>query len=248
MLTIRTTAESERLLRCHNVVGLIPGSDPQLKSEAVLVGAHLDHLGRRGDYIFNGADDNGSGVAGVLEMARAVASLPQKPKRTMVFCLWTGEELGLLGSASYLRKPAFPPERTAAYLNLDMIGRSQDASSMKARMKRLKIPGEAQNGIAAANFAVVAFPSGQGLGEILSQANQAVGLDLWPQAEAASKNSGLISDYLPFAEARVPYLDWAGGMHQDWHQPSDSLDKIDPDLMARIVRLAYLTALTLADR
>jgi hypothetical protein len=75
-----------------------------------------------------------------------------------------------------------------------------------------------------------------------------VGLDLWPQAEAASKNSGLVSDYLPFAEAHVPYLDWAGGMHQDWHQPGDSLDKIDLDLMTKIIRLAYLTALTLADR
>lgn len=247
-LAIRTTADTERLLRCHNVLGLVTGSDPRLKDEAVVVGAHLDHLGRRGEYIFNGADDNASGAAGVLEIARAVAGLPKKPKRSIVFCLWTGEELGLLGSAAYLRNPAFPPARTAAYLNLDMIGRSADEIGLKARLKRLKVPAEAQNEIAADNFAAVAFAAGLGLGEILGRADQAVGLDLWPQAEATVKKSGIVSDYLPFAEARVPYLYWAGGTHEDYHQTSDSPDKINPELMAKIVRLAYLSALFLADR
>ncbi|MCX6559114.1 MAG: M20/M25/M40 family metallo-hydrolase [Candidatus Aminicenantes bacterium] len=247
-LTIRNSAESERILRCYNVIGVIPGSDPRLKNEAVVIGAHLDHLGQRGDYIFNGADDNGSGVTGTLEMARAVASLPRKPKRSMVFCLWTGEELGLLGSAFYLQHPVFPPAQTVAYLNLDMIGRSPDDSSFKARLKRLKVPAEAQSRIAADNFAVVAFPAGQGLGEILSRADQAVGLDLWPQAEAIAKTSGLVSDYASFAEARVPYLSWMGGTHEDYHQTSDSLDKINLERMAKIIRLTYLSALTLADQ
>lgn len=247
-LTIQSSADGENLLRCHNVIGLIPGSDPRLKNEAVIVGAHLDHLGKRGDYVFNGADDNGSGVTGVLEMARAVASLPRKPKRSVVFCLWTAEELGLLGAASYLQHPAFTPARTAAYLNLDMIGRSPDAAGLKARLKRLKIPADTLDKIAADNFAVVSFPAGRGLAEILSRADQAVGLDLWPLAETTAKNSGVVSDYVPFAEARVPYLSWAGGTHEDYHQTSDSLDKIDWELMAKIIRLAYLSALTLADQ
>jgi hypothetical protein len=247
-LTLRMTAAEEKLLRCHNVIGLVPGSDPRLKDEAVVVGAHLDHLGRRGPYVFNGADDNASGAAGVLEMARAVAGLRQKPKRTIVFCLWTAEELGLLGSAAYLDRPAFPPARTVAYLNLDMIGRAPDEAGLKARMKRLKIPAEAQAGVAPANFAAVAFAAGLGLGEILSQADQAVGLDLWLQAETTAKSSGTVSDYLPFAQAGIPYLSWAGGTHADYHQTSDSLDKIDLDLMTKIVRLAYLDTLALADR
>jgi hypothetical protein len=247
-LTIRTTAESEGLLRCHNVVGLIPGSEPQLKNELVIVGAHLDHLGKRGDYIFNGADDNGSGATGVLEMAHAVTALPNKPKRSILFCLWTAEELSMLGSASYLKHPTFPQARTVAYLNLDMIGRSPDEASLKARLSRLKIPVGDQNTIAADNFAAVAFPAGQGFGEILNRSDLAVGLDLWPQAEATVKNSGVVSDYLPFAEARVPYLYWAGMTHKDYHQTSDSFDKINLELMTKIIRLAYLVALSMADQ
>jgi hypothetical protein len=247
-LTIQNSAASEKILRCHNVIGAIPGSDPRLKSEAVTIGAHLDHLGGRGDYVFNGADDNASGVTGVLEIARAVAALPQRPKRSIVFCLWTGEELDLLGSTAYLKHPAFPASRTAAYLNLDMIGRSVDEESLKAWLKRLKIPVEDQKKIAADNFAVVAFPAGQGLGGVLSRADQAVGLDLWPQAEAAVKSSGTVSDYLPFAKASVPYLYWAGMTHPDYHQTSDSIDKLNPELMTKITRLAFLTAVTLANQ
>ena len=248
ILTIRNSAESERLLRCHNVVGLIPGSDPRLTGEAVIIGAHLDHLGKRGDYVFNGADDNGSGVTGVLEIARAVAALPKKPKRSIVFCLWTAEELGLLGSAAYLKHPVFPPAQTVAYLNLDMIGRAADDESLRSRLKRLKVPAEAQNKIAAGNFAVVAFPAGQGLGELLGRADQAVGLDLWLQAEAGVKDSGIVSDYLAFAQAGVPYLYWAGTTHKDYHQTSDGFEKINLELMTKIIRLAYLVALTVADQ
>lgn len=129
-----------------------------------------------------------------------------------------------------------------------MIGRSPDAAGLKARLKRLKIPADTLDKIAADNFAVVSFPAGRGLAEILSRADQAVGLDLWPLAETTAKNSGVVSDYVPFAEARVPYLSWAGGTHEDYHQTSDSLDKIDWELMAKIIRLAYLSALTLADQ
>ncbi len=247
-LTIQTTAGSEKLLRCHNVIGVIPGSDPRLKNEAVIVGAHLDHLGKRGPYVFNGADDNGSGAAGVLEMARAVAGLPRKPKRSTVFCLWTAEELNLLGSTSYTRRPAFPLAQTVAYLNLDMIGRAADAASWNGRLKRLKIPEQVQKMIAPDNFAAVAFTAGLGLGGILQQADQAVGLDLWPRAEATVKSSGIVSDYLPFAQAHVPYIYWEGPRHQDYHQTGDSLEKIDPELMAKIIRLAYLSLLALADQ
>lgn len=247
-LTIQTTAASERLLRGHNVIGVIPGSDPRLKNEAVIVGAHLDHLGKRGGYVFNGADDNASGAAGVLEIARAAASLPQRPKRSLVFCLWTGEEFNLLGSTFYARRPAFPLERTVAYLNLDMIGRAADQTSLAARLKKLKVPEQDQRTIAPDRFVEVAFAAGLGLGEILYQANQSVGLDLWQKAEETAKSSGIVSDYLPFARAHVPYVYWEGPRHRDYHQTGDSPEKVDAERMARIIRLAYLGMVALADR
>jgi len=247
-LTIQNSAEGEKLLRCQNVIGYIPGSDPRLKDETVMIGAHMDHLGRRDPYVFNGADDNASGVTGVLEIARAVAVLPIKPKRTIVFCLWTGEEHGLLGSTFYAGRPAFPLAQAAAYLNLDMIGRPYDEMSLKARMKKLKIAVTIQDHITPGNFAVVAFTAERGLGEILRQANQVVGFDLWPQAESIMKSSGIVSDYVPFAAAQVPCLYWAGVLHGDYHQTSDETENIDFERMTRTIRLAYLCTVTLADK
>jgi hypothetical protein len=247
-LTIRTTARGERLLRCRNVIGAVTGSDPALKEEAVVVGAHLDHLGRRGPYVFNGADDNASGAAGVLEIARAVAAQPRKPKRTTIFCLWTGEEHNLLGSTHYVRHPAFPLPRTAAYLNLDMIGRTSDPGSWDSRLAKLKIPPEVRAALAPGNFGAVVHAAGRGLGDILRAADRAVGLDLWQVEEAAPKSSGTVSDYLPFARAGVPYVAWDGPRHADYHQTGDSAEKMDFEGMAKIVRLAYLTLTALADR
>jgi hypothetical protein len=247
-LTIRTTAGDERLLRCRNVIGAITGVDPSLKEEAVVIGAHLDHLGKRGPYIFNGADDNASGAAGVLEIARAVAAQARKPKRTTVFCLWTGEELGLLGSTHYVRHPAFPMSRTAACLNLDMIGRNSDRDSWDGRLSRLKVPPQVRTALAPGNFGAAAHAAGRGLGDILRAADRAVGLDLWQVEETAPKSSGIVSDYLPFARAGVPYVAWDGPRHADYHQTGDGADRIDFEGMAKIVRLAYLTLTALADR
>ncbi|HPW16846.1 MAG TPA: M28 family peptidase [Candidatus Aminicenantes bacterium] len=193
-LTVRTTAGDERLLRCRNVIGAITGSDPSLKEQAVVVGAHLDHLGKRGPYVFNGADDNASGAAGVLEIARAVAAQARKPKRTTVFCLWTGEEHGLLGSTHYVRHPAFPMSGTTAYLNLDMIGRNGDRGSRDSRLARLKVPVPDRAAILPGNFAAVAFSAGGDLGGVLREADRAVGLDLWQIEEAVPKSSGTVSD------------------------------------------------------
>lgn len=115
-------------VRCPNVVALLPGSDPILKSEAVVFSAHYDHLGRRepragdapGDTIYNGAWDNASGTAAVLEIARALSQLRPAPRRSVIFLLTTAEEKGLLGSEYYVSHPAIPIERTAANVNLDM--------------------------------------------------------------------------------------------------------------------------------
>lgn len=246
-LTIRTTAGDERLLRCRNVIGAIAGSDPALKEDIVVIGAHLDHLGKRGPYVFNGADDNASGAAGVLEIARAVAAQSRRPKRTTVFCLWTGEEQGLLGSTHYVGHPAFPLSRTAAYLNLDMIGRTSDRGSWDKRLARLKIPPEVRTALDPSNFGAVAHAAGRGLGDILRAADRAVGLDLWQVEEAVPRSSGTVSDYLPFAQAGVPYVAWDGPRHADYHQTGDAAGKMEFEEMAKTVRLAYLTLTALAD-
>jgi hypothetical protein len=131
--TIENKAET-KLVKSMNVLGYIEGSDPELKNEAIVIGAHLDHLGRRGDYIFNGADDDGSGSVGVMEIAEAFAKNPVKPKRSIVFALWTGEEKGLLGSRYYVANPYFP--KTVTNLNLDMISRIYDKERLSMMARR----------------------------------------------------------------------------------------------------------------
>src|SRR6185295_14235724 len=113
-------ARNER--RAANLVALLPGTDPALAGEALVLGAHYDHLGRDGDRIYAGADDNASGTALVLGLARALAASGGLP-RTVVLALFSGEELGLLGSRHYAAHPAVPMARTAAMLNFDMVGR-----------------------------------------------------------------------------------------------------------------------------
>lgn len=248
-LTVTTTAKTDNLLRCYNVIGSIEGSDPALKNEMVMIGAHLDHLGRRGEYIYNGADDNASGAAAVLQIARAVAVNPMRPKRTIVFCLWTGEEFNRLGSRYYLEHPEFPLAQTLAYINLDMIGRPySDAMLAAPRARRLKLTAGQKERIKPANFINVGFSAGNGFEDVLGQADRSAGLDLLLQPEKEARVSGIVSDDLSFFEAHVPYIYWAGPIHEDYHQTSDSADKVNGEWLAKITRLAYLTAVSVADR
>jgi len=106
-----------------NVIGIIPGTDPELKDEYILIGGHLDHLGVGVDgFIYNGADDDASGVCVVLEVARVLCANNFKPGRTLVFCTWAGEELGLVGSRYYTDNPIYPLDKTVLYMNMDMVG------------------------------------------------------------------------------------------------------------------------------
>jgi hypothetical protein len=249
-LTLSTTLKTV-LVRSQNVLGFVEGSDQVLKNEIVVIGAHLDHLGRRGDYIFNGADDNGSGSVGVLNLARAFSLNPAKPKRSVLFCLWTGEEEGLLGSRFYVLNPAFPLDKTVAYLNLDMISRPYDEKTL-ARMGRwmnLAASQELLKKIKPANFLPVSFTSGAGLAEALQAADQSVGLDLYLRETALSPDRGSGgSDHASFGSVKIPWLFAIAAMTEDYHQTSDSVEKTSPELMEKISRLIYLTAFTLADR
>jgi hypothetical protein len=240
------------LVKSANVIAWIEGSDPQLKDQAVVVGGHLDHLGRRGDYIFNGAEDNASGACGVLAMARALALNPEKPKRSVVFCLWTGEEEGLLGSRWYVEHPLFSKEKTAAYLNLDMIAMPWSEASLQrmVRMLNVKDSDALLKKIRVEKFLPLSLTAGAAeLRGALEEANRSVGFDILFRETPRDRDriSGG-SDNDSFAMAGWPGAAFMSGMGNDYHTPGDSMDKFDGTVMERMSRLVYLAAYLLADK
>jgi len=248
-LTISTTFKSQ-LIRGTNVVGFIEGSDPKLKDEVIVIGGHLDHLGRFEDYIFNGADDDGSGSVGVMNAARAFAMNPQKPKRTVVFCLWAGEEQGLLGSRYYTMSPAFPIEKTVAYLNLDMISRPYTQQTMASAARMFNFPGgqDLMKKVKPANFLPISFTAKGGFADVIRAVDQYVGLDVFLRESSGQERGGGGSDHSSFAAVNVPWLFAIAAMTEDYHQTSDSVEKVSGDLIEKISRLTYAAAYTMADK
>jgi len=247
-ITMTTTAKTA-LVRVQNVLGYIEGSDPKLKDEYFVVGAHFDHNGKAGDYIYNGADDNGSGSVGVMNIAKAIAANPVKPKRSIVFALWTGEEKGLLGSRYYTLNPPFPMDKTVGYLNYDMISRPYDATTIARIMQRYGVPGaeELVKKIRAPWFATVNLTEGTPFADITREMNAYVGLDLALQPYALGAGSGG-SDHSSFAQVKKPFVYYMAAMTSDYHQPSDSVEKVSGELIAKISQMGYLTVFKFADQ
>jgi hypothetical protein len=211
-----------------NVVAWLEGSDPDLRNEYVVFTAHMDHVGVggpvNGDSIFNGADDDASGTAGIIELAQAFAT-GARPRRSLVFMTVSGEEKGLLGSEWYSEHPLFPLEKTVANINMDMIGRNW-TDTIVAIGKEESSLGPAVERIAADN-------PGLGL---------AVIDDIWPEERFYFR-----SDHYNFARNGVPILFFFSGVHPDYHRPSDEADKLDYEKAARIVQLVYLLGLDVAN-
>jgi hypothetical protein len=247
-LTIATTAKTA-LVRGANVLGVIEGSDPKLKDEYFVVGAHYDHNGMWEDYIFNGADDNGSGSVGVLNIAMAMAASPVKPKRSIVFALWTGEEEGLLGSEYYVHNPAYPIEKTVGYLNYDMISRPYDAETITRSMRAYNVPGaeEIVKKVRAPWFVTVDVTEGTPFADIAREMNQYVGLDLAFRFNELGKGSGG-SDQASFASVKLPFVYYMAAMTADYHQTSDSVEKVSGELIAKISQHGFLTVFAFADK
>ena len=226
-LTLDLRVDVEHIhARTQNVAAVIRGADPQLAAEAVVVGAHYDHLGLgRHDSldpdstgkVHPGADDNASGTAAVLELARLLAARRGELKRSVVFLTFSGEELGLLGSAHYAANPLWPLDKTVAMLNLDMVGRVRDS--------KLYVGGVGTS---------PAFP------HILEAANSA-GLHL----EYSQSGYGS-SDHTSFYVKDVPVLFFFSGLHSDYHRATDTPDKILAGEEARVTDLAERTLLALA--
>lgn len=202
----------------RNVVAVVPGSDSLAASEYVIVGAHYDHLGFGGEgsleeregRIHNGADDNASGTAALIEAARAVSRT--RPARSVVFIAFTGEERGLLGSRFFVEQPTVALERAVAMVNLDMVGRLEDGP--------LTVNG---TGTAAE------WP------ELIASANASIGR---PLALESNPNGSGPSDHASFDAAGIPVVHLFTGTHPDYHRPGDDWEKIDGDGLERIIALA----------
>jgi hypothetical protein len=246
-----TNSVRYQLQKGANVVAFIEGSDPQLKSQAVVVGGHLDHLGRRGDYIYNGAEDNASGVCGVMAVARAMAANPEKPKRSVVFCLWTGEEEGLLGSRYYVEHPLYSMENTVGYLNLDMIALPYSEKALRRMTRMLNVNAdELLKKIKPERFLPLSLSAdAPGLREALQAANRSVGFDiLYRERPREMDRMSGGSDHASFAMAGRPWTFFISGMGDDYHTPGDSMEKFNGATMEKISRLVYLAAFQLADK
>jgi len=230
-LTTRTHGSYQvtRASTAPNVVGILPGSDPAVRAEHIVVMAHMDHLGVgrpvNGDSVFNGADDNASGTAAALEIAQAFTRIGAPPRRSMVFLAVSGEEEGLWGSGWYVAHPAAPLAQTVANLDMDMIGRGW-RDSVSVIGLDFSTLGETIRRVASAHAALVAQPV----------------IDHWPE-----QNFLYRSDHINFAQRGVPILYFLDGTPPDYHRVTDTVDKIDAEAAARIARLAFLTALDVAN-
>ncbi|HEU4768834.1 MAG TPA: M20/M25/M40 family metallo-hydrolase [Pyrinomonadaceae bacterium] len=218
-----TTDVVRKEVPAYNVIGILDGSDPVLKNETIIIGAHYDHLGRGGEgslaprsgEIHHGADDNASGTAGLLELARMFSSQRPRPKRTIVFIAFGGEEEGLLGSNYYVNHPSAPLTKTVAMLNMDMIGRMKD--------RKLVIGG---------------VGTAKEWRDIITQgtADSSRSFDL-----TLSEDGFGPSDHSSFYGKQIPVLFFWTGTHNDYHKPSDTFEKINYADQTRIVNLvAYI--------
>jgi aminopeptidase YwaD len=233
-----------------NVIGILPGSDPKLKSEAIVIGAHYDHLGRGGEGslaaregdIHHGADDNASGVAGLIELARMFSS--HKLRRTVVFIAFSGEEEGLIGSSFYVNHPVVPLTNTVAMINMDMIGRLKEQNLIvggvgTAQEWRSMI--EADNSVQGMTVSVNATEVQASIPNsfpIVVGANGRPVVTLDPARHfmlTLNEDGYGPSDHSSFYAKQVPVLFFWTGTHNDYHKPSDTADKINYEGEARIV-------------
>ena len=213
----------------RNILALVPGADPAVAKELVVIGAHYDHVGYGNasnsngptGYIHNGADDNASGVAGLLEIAEAIGHLPGRPRRSILIAFWDGEEKGLLGSYHFLRvRPAAIASSTIVFsVNLDMIGR--------LRGERVEVYGAR---------------TAEGLRGTCLEANAAANLELVFDWEITDD-----SDHYPFIAAKIPTVMFHTGLHDQYHRPSDDTHLVNYAGIEPVTRLALDFLTSIAD-
>ncbi|NJN42796.1 MAG: M28 family peptidase [Flammeovirgaceae bacterium] len=236
---IKTTAEVQTV-KTENVLGYLEGTDK--KDEVIVVTAHYDHIGVRasgeGDLINNGADDDGSGTVAVMELARLFTKAKQEdngPKRSILFMTVTGEEKGLLGSAYYTENPIYPLANTVVNLNMDMIGRRDkehaDNNSFVYVVGSDKLSTDLHT-----------------LCESINSTYTKLDLDYTYNDENHPSNIYRRSDHWNFAKNNIPIIFYFDGIHDDYHRPSDEIEKIEFDHMAKRTKLVFYTAWEIANR
>ena len=224
-VTATLTTDVEKLTTTTaNVIGYLPGTDPALEDQVVVLGAHFDHLGMGGEgsgslqpdtvAIHHGADDNASGTAGLLELAQAFASARTTLKRGLVFAFFSGEELGTLGSAYYVTHPPVPLSRTASMVNMDMVGRLRDRE-----------------------LTVYGTGTSPGWNALLARENADSSFTIKNVPDGFGP-----SDHAQFYGKDVPVLFFFTGTHGDYHRPSDTWDKINYEGEEKVVRYVYRIA------
>ena len=213
-----------------NVVGVVPGTDPEVNDEYILVSAHLDHMGFEGDQVMNGADDNASGCVSILEVAEAVAMAP--PRRSVIFALYAAEEVGLIGSQHFAQECPVPVENILVNINLDMVGRVDPETEEANRLFTIgsaKICLELKDIIVGINESSFDLPLDFGLDENDPQ--------MWFDR----------SDHVHFHQRGIPCVFLTNTEHSDYHRPTDDAEKIEYESLQRISQFIYSLVMEIGD-
>jgi hypothetical protein len=232
-LNFRIAISERRRANSYNVAGWIEGSDPSLKAETIIFSGHFDHDGTGPSGIYHGADDNGSGTVGVVALAHAFAANPVKPKRSLLFIVFAAEERGLLGAYYYVSHPLRPLDTTRVEINFDMIGRNEAADPRV--LTEISPDTSNQLGLIGTHYS----PDYR---ETVERQNKIVGLNLTYKWDLDAYNGVLFrSDQYPFLMHDIPGVWWFTGFHPDYHQTTDTVEKINFEKMTKILKLAYLS-------
>lgn len=228
-VTLRAVNANDGVQTSWNVAGLLPGSDPALRDETVLVSSHYDHLGSQGGKLYPGANDNGSGTVAMVEVARLLAG--QRLARSVLFVSFGSEEQLMLGSYHYVAHPLRPLATTRAVLNLDMIGRNEEHTPESVGAYEITAGRADQLNLVGAAYS-------PDLAALLRRESTGAGLTLSDKFDRDSSMRTLFRcDHLPFLQKGIPAVWLFGGFHPGYHEPVDTVDRLDFDKMARVVRL-----------
>lgn len=213
----------------RNVVGILHGRDPDLSKEAILISAHLDHIGTGSygdDRINNGADDNATGVTGVVSLADAFCRLKERPRRSVIFVAFWGEEKGLLGSKHFVDNPLWPLSHIVANINIEMVGRPETDAREKAWMTGWKH---------------------SNLGYMMNLGAQRVGVEIFNRKDVGEMLYSRSDNYSFVKKGVVAHSFSAGSLHADYHQPSDEWEKLDIPHMTKVIQGLFAGAMYVAE-
>lgn len=222
-IIVKTSVVTEHV-SVRNVLGVIEGNK---SDELIVLGAHYDHMGMNNGYIWNGADDNGSGTVGVMTLAKAIMETGRKPEKTIIIALWSAEEQGLLGSAYYVKHLRHPADHVKLNVNFDMISRY--------------IADDRKNSV------VMTYTSSEkGFREMTAANLKKYGIDLMVDYQPSDNPPGG-SDHRSFVEAGIPVMRFKPGHREEYHTPKDEISTVDWDIMEKIIKISFANIWQLAD-